>query len=229
MAIEECLSRLGKFLSASRCYIMMEEKDGRYLRNSHEWVDDSSGPAMFSWPLYDYEYDIPSLKSILATGFVHTAVAELPPDVQEVLRKQGVKTVVLAPLVRDGRPVGLLGADYCDRERRAPEGLESVFTGVAGLLAIAVERKLFQQYRKKLQVIRQAVADLDPLPAIDLTDAGSATPAKPMTLLDAEKRLIVETLEQYNGNKLKTARHLGLTWPSLDRRCKKLGIEVKRR
>jgi transcriptional regulator with GAF, ATPase, and Fis domain len=49
-----------------------------------------------------------------------------------------------------------------------------------------------------------------------------------MTLLDTERSLIIETLALYNGNKLKAAKHLGLTWPSLDRRCKKLGIEVRK-
>ena len=55
----------------------------------------------------------------------------------------------------------------------------------------------------------------------------SEVPDDALSLLEAERRLIVETLSRYNGNKTHAAQHLGIKWAALDRRCKKLGIAVK--
>ncbi len=230
-AIDEILAKIGILLGASRAYIMQDEKDGCYLRNTHEWVDQNIGPAMFSWPLYDYEYDLPSLKNILESEPVFfSAVRDLPPDMNQVLSKQGVKSLLLAPLYRDGVRIGLVGLDFCDAERQYLEEFASIITFLTGLISIALERKQYQVIRNKLNKIRLAIADVEPiLTDEEAEEVPQSRPSRPVTLVDAERRIIIETLELYNGNKLKTAKHLGLTWPSLDRRCKKMGIEVRKR
>lgn len=230
-AIDEALAMVGRIFSASRVYVMLDEKDGRYLRNTHEWVDERIGPSMFSWPLYDYEYDLPSLKALLDDRdslFAHTR--DLPLDLQTVLSRQKVASVLLVPLLRDGFRIGLVGIDYCQGECEFGEAHLIVLRFLAAQVSLALERKQFQSMRSKLASIRALIVDVDPLlVGHKVEEPQEARPSKPVTLLDAERRIIIETLEQYNGNKLKTAKHLGLTWPSLDRRCKKLGIEVKRR
>lgn len=230
-AIDESLARMGMLLSASRTYVMLDEKDGCYLRNTHEWVNQSFGPAMFSWPLYDYEYDVPSLKGILEENKVFFGnTRDLPKDISNVLTKQGVKAILLAPLFRDGRRIGLIGCDFCDTEREYKEEYGQILRFLTGLMSIALERKQYQLIRNKLSKIRQTMSDVEPiLGAPELDETPTSRPNRPVTLLDAERRIIIETLEYYNGNKLKTAKHLGLTWPSLDRRCKKMGIEVRKR
>lgn len=231
-AIDEALARAGNLLSASRIYVMLDEKDGRYLRNTHEWVNHRVGPAMFSWPLYDYEYDIPSMKTMLEeNGFFTGHAKDMPEDLRGVFQKQNVKSIIIAAIVRDGVRIGLVGADFCETECDASPEQGVVIQFLAGMVALALERKQHQVLRGKLAAIRNTIADIEPLLETFEQDAASTMvrPTKPMTLLDAERRIIIETLELYNGNKLKSAKHLGLTWPSLDRRCKKLGIEVRRR
>lgn len=231
-AIDEVLSKVGALLAASRVYVMLNEKDGKYLRNTHEWVNQKIGPVMFSWPLYDYEYDLPSLKQIISEQdfyFAHTH--SMPQDLSRVLGKQGVRSIMVAPIERDGSQLGLVGADFCERECEPHSEFPHLFRALSGLISLALERKHYQTMRAKLSAIRTCVDDIEPLLAGHGNDENeqATRPAKPTTLLDAERRIIIETLELYNGNKLKTAKHLGLTWPSLDRRCKKLGIEARRR
>lgn len=230
--IDEMLSRVGVLIAASRAYVMVDEKDGKYLRNTHEWVNDRIGPAMFSWPLYDYEYDIPSLKKILAESDLFCGdAADMPQDMHNVLRKQGVVSFIIAPLIRDGTRIGIVGMDYCEKPCRFDGRHTEILRCLAGLISMTLERKQYQIMRSKVNTIRDCVHAMEPY----IDQAGpddaedSPRPAKPTTLLDAERRIIIETLELYNGNKLKTAKHLGLTWPSLDRRCKKLGIEARRK
>lgn len=231
--IDECLTRMGELFGASRAYILMEEKDGRYLRNTYEWVNQKVVPLMYSWPLLDYEYDIPSIKKIIdEKDIVWGHEHEMEPDMREVLRKQGVKSIILSTMIRDGKRIGLVGLDYCAGECERFDDFVPLVPFFSGILNLALERKQYQLVRSKLTIIHNTIADIEPMSINEMESAASSSsmrPSKPMTLLDAERRIIIETLELYNGNKLKTARHLGLTWPSLDRRCKKLGIEVRRR
>lgn len=231
--IDEALGRIGVMFSASRVYVMLDEKDGRYLRNTHEWVNQKIGAVMYSWPLYDYEYDVPSLRTILnEQDLCYGNTRDMPDDLGNVLSKQNVKSFALAAIYLDGVRNGLVGMDFCNAEEQRCHEYGAVLRYLAGFVALALERKQYLAMRSKLCLIRGAMLDLGPvLDAVDIDELAQAAsrPSKPTTLLDAERRLIIETLELYNGNKLKTAKHLGLTWPSLDRRCKKLGIEAKRK
>lgn len=230
--VDEALSQIGLLYDASRVYVMLDEKDGKYLRNTHEWVNNRIGPSMFSWPLYDYEYDIPSLKQLLEDNNVFFGeIDTIPQDLRTVLGKQGVLSFIIAPLMRNASRIGLLGMDFCE-ERRKIEPLQAeVLRYFARLVSITLERKHLHMMRSKLIRIRECIQAIEPFIEKSAFDECEAltNPSKPTTLLDAERRIITETLELYNGNKLKTAKHLGLTWPSLDRRCKKLGIEARRK
>lgn len=233
MAIDEILVKVGNLFSASRVYVMLDEKDGKYLRNTHEWVNTKTGPVMFSWPLYDYEYDIPSLKKIILEHKVFFGNSrDMPQDLGHVLSKQGVRSVIISPIIHDNANIGLLGVDFCDEECEFCSDYSLVLHHIAGMIAMALERKKYTAIRSKIAAIRDVLSDISPIPEMqnqEETITTAVRPPKPVTLLDAERRIIIETLELYNGNKLKTAKHLGLTWPSLDRRCKKLGIEARRK
>lgn len=230
--IDAALSRIGKLYDASRVYVMLDEKDGKYLRNTHEWVNSKIGPAMFSWPLYDYEYDIPSLKKIIHENDVYFGnTDDTPKDLNMVLTKQGVLSFILAALTQDGTRIGLVGVDFCEDQRKIEPLHAEVLRYFSRLVSLTLERKHLQIMRSKLMNIRESIQAIEPFISQNVTEECEATanPSKPTTLMDAERRIITETLELYNGNKLKTAKHLGLTWPSLDRRCKKLGIEARRK
>lgn len=234
--IDEALARLGSLLDASRAYVMLDEKDGKYLRNTHEWVTSSIGPAMFSWPLYDYEYDIPSLKDIMNDNDIfYGPVSDMPQDLNNILNKQGVISWIVAPIIRDRSRTGLVGLDFCEDECEFTRQHLEILKYFACMVGIALERKQYQAIRGKVNIIRDCIQSLEPYIEVSELDDDeadslpSSRPARPTTLQDEVRRIIIETLELYNGNKLKTAKHLGLTWPSLDRRCKKLGIETRRK
>ncbi len=232
-AIDECLSRIGLLFSASRVFVMVDEKDGKYLRTIHEWVNRENGFGTFSGPLYDYEYDIPSLKPILDkhTTFFAT-VNDVPDDLKKVMIKLDVSAFVISSVFRDGKKIGLVGMAFREEACIFCEEYSILVNGLAGLVSLVLDRKQYHVMRSKLGTIKTCIDQLGPFieeGPIGDEDGTAVRQRKATTLLDAERHLILETLELYNGNKLKAAKHLGLTWPSLDRRCKKLGIEVKRR
>lgn len=229
-AIDLCLARTGAQLDASRLYVMLNENKQRYLRNTHEWVNSQPDLPSLSWPLYDYDHDLPSLKNILNENEILAGHFDsLPPDLQQILHRQGVQSIVVARMVRDGEIIGLVRADYCSRRCDSFDEPATVLRYLANVIVVALERKELYKLRLQLQAISNVLSNQSISEHPQDKTLITVKDGRPVTLQDAERRIIVETLELYNGNKLKTARHLGLTWPSLDRRCKKLGIEVRKR
>lgn len=229
-AINDMLEAVGGFLGVSRAYVMLDEKDGRYLRNTHEWVNHGAGSAMSSWPLHDYERDLPSLKPLLhAKAFLAAHIEELPPDLEQTLRKQGVDSVLLVPLLRDGRWFGLAGCDSCGKKRRWNDEEILLLRHLAHAAAFALERGECRALRDRLDRVREALAEDETRPSEQqphMRRPPRAADAEPLTLRDAERRLISESLRRCRGNKQRAADQLGLTWAALDRRCKKLNIEI---
>jgi transcriptional regulator with GAF, ATPase, and Fis domain len=236
--INAVLAETGALLGVSRAYVMLDEYGGRYLRNTHEWVDGKIGAAMFSWPLHNYEKDLPSLKPLMeGKEFFAAHTSELPPDMRRVLTMQGVDSVLLVPLRQGETWIGLMGLDSCG-VRRAWQEEEIVILKYLSLLAgLYFERREYAGASHTIAAIRDilGVGSLFALPAPYISPASSESPHggargpevpdDAVSLEEAERRLIIETLNRYKGNKSKAAKHLGLKWSSLDRRCKKLGME----
>ncbi len=225
-AVNAALAGTGELLGVSRVYVMLDEEDGRFLRNTHEWVDGKIGPAMYSWPLHEYEKDLPSLKPLMAgREFFHVHTRDSPPDFKRVLSMQAVDSVLLVPLMREGEWIGLVGFDECGQERDWREEETAILRALARLVAVALERRGYHAAQGRLERIRNV---LDESEAGARKKAVPQVPENPESLQAAERRLILETLNLYQGNRLRAAKHLGLAWAALDRRCKKLGIEVKK-
>lgn len=224
-AVNNMLEDVGDLLGVSRAYVMLDEKDGRYLRNTHEWVNHGTGPAMHSWPLHDYERDLPSLKPLLQEKeFLAAHARDLPPDLEQTLRKQGVDSVLLVPLLREGRRIGLTGCDSCGKKRRWSGEEILLLRHLAHAAVFALDRGECRALRDRLNRVQEALAE-------DQSGQSGASrhalcEAEPMTLREAERRLISQCLRRCRGNKQRAAAQLGLTWAALDRRCKKLNIEI---
>ena len=236
--INAALAEIGALLGVSRAYVMLDEHDGRYLRNTHEWVDGKIGPAMFSWPLHSYERDLPSLKPLMAgKDFFAAHTVELPSDLKRVMSMQSVDSLLLIPLLRGGIWIGLVGFDSCGVQRIWREEEIIILKHLAQWVGFFLERLKYAEAFHTVNAMRELLGEgissvsSDPSnsPVLIVRDVAKKTEVQDdaISLLEAERRLIVETLTRYNGNKTHAAQHLGIKWAALDRRCKKLGIEVK--
>lgn len=225
--INAALAATGEFLAVSRVYAMLDEEGGRFLRNTHEWVSRNIGAAMSSWPLHEHKKDIPSLKPLMkGRAFLAAHTRELPPDLRGTLSEQAVDSVLLAPMNRDGEWIGLVGFDSCGVERDWRAEDADILRHLAGLIALALERKEYLAMRSRLERVRAVLGEEETAPMP--TAAHIAIPDGGPSLVEAERRLIVDTLARHHGNRGAAARQLGIAWAALDRRCKKLGIDVKR-
>ncbi len=230
--MQQALARVGGFLGASRAYVMCDEDNGRFLRVSYEWINGEVKEALPSWPLHDYQKDIPSLKPLLLDKPYFAAhTHQLAPDLHKVLTKQSVSSVLLVPLVRDGLWSGLVGVDSCGMEKEWSGVEVDMLRHFSGLVGQVLDREDYLAVRRRLSNVRFALNDECPDLASRVAGSSEATPTEektPMTLKEAERRLIVETLARNHGNRGAAARELGIAWAALDRRCKKLRINLGR-
>lgn len=228
-AIDSAFAQVGELLAVSRVYLM-DEKDGRYLRNSTEWLNTEIESTVGAMPLHDLENEIPSLKPLICKRPVYGEHARnLPPDLKHLWNnKREAESILLAPLHKDDDWIGLVGFDSCGQERNWFRIEEAIIRMLADLIAAAYEHREIQQMRKKFSVIRTIITNDQQTPWDEALE-DMLVKNQPVSLREFERRFITKILEMYNGNKLRAAKHLDLTWPALDRRCKKLGITVKRK
>ena len=96
------------------------------------------------------------------------------PELAGLLRQLSPKSYLAAPLVLDGRLLGVMTLAYCDSPRRYEEGDLPLVRGVAQRAALAIEnsrlyRRLQQAVRAREDMLAVVAHDLrNPLQAIDL-------------------------------------------------------------
>lgn len=137
------LSRIGAWAKVSRVYVFLDDRSGKFTSNTHEWC--ASGIASQKNELQQIPYQvIPSWQSILLQDgrILSEDVARLPEDLRVGLERQGIKSLVVYPLVIEGRIGGFVGFDDCVANRHWT-GLElTLLQTLSGLISNAYEAKL---------------------------------------------------------------------------------------
>lgn len=141
-AIDRALARTGKLAQSDRTYVFRLRTPER-LDNTHEWV----APGIE--PMIEHLQDMPASlldewRADLAAGrAVHIPdVAALPVDsaVGEVLRMQGIQSLLAVPILRDGRIAGFVGFDAVAAVRRFLPVEIQLLQAVANAVSVVVER-----------------------------------------------------------------------------------------
>lgn len=230
VAIDSAFARVGELLAVSRVYMMNEKKDGRYLKNCNEWLNTEIAGTISVMPQHDLQHELPSLAPLMHKKHVFGEHARNLPQDLKILwnHKRAAESVLLAPMHKDDDWIGLVGFDSCGQERDWIRIEEAILRMLADLITAAFEHQEIQAMRKKMSVIRNIIVNDQQTPWDEALE-DMLIKNQPVSLREFERRFITKILEMYNGNKLRAAKHLDLTWPALDRRCKKLGISVKRK
>lgn len=108
------LEFLGKSLECDRVYVF-EEMDRQHIRNTYEWCREGVPSGIVQLP-YVAKKDLVSWYGQLAGGgnIIEPAVENLRlgnPLVYGFLKPQEIRSIILSPLLVQGRMVGFLGAD----------------------------------------------------------------------------------------------------------------------
>ncbi|HKP94247.1 MAG TPA: EAL domain-containing protein [Fibrobacteria bacterium] len=149
MGINYALHALGEFASVDRSYIFLFSPDRTQVDNTHEWCSRGVAPQIeglkglkvsrFPW----------FMEKIRLLQTVHVpSVSALPEKAaaeKAEFEREGIKSLVIVPMVHRGTLRGYLGFDSVHREKTWPEETIQVLRMAGEIFINALERKKVDQ------------------------------------------------------------------------------------
>jgi len=159
------LEPLGQAAGASRVYVFENHQDaaGRLLMSQRaEWCHQDIQAEIDNPNLQNLAYDdfFPRWTQALAQGeIIAGKVAEFPESEQIILMPQGILSILILPLMVNGKFFGFIGFDNC-LEASSWEPLEvNLLAVAAAAISLTHERKRAEEARRESQQMLQLVMD----------------------------------------------------------------------
>lgn len=117
--INKTLDRIGRHTGVSRVYIFEDELGGTITSNTFEWCNTGIVPQIDKLQEIPYEV-IPCWKPILLDkGLVYSEnITDLPDNIRKLLEPQGILSIIVYPLYKNGKYFGFVGFDECTLKRK---------------------------------------------------------------------------------------------------------------
>ena len=152
IAINLVLERLGRTTKVDRVYIYEnhsdEFSDELLMSIRHEWVGENISVQLDNPDLQNLSYGImlPRWHETLSHGrSLSGLVKDFPLTERELLEPQEVISILIVPIIIQGRYWGMIGFDDCTSERTWLESEVSILEATAGNIGHAIERERTQQ------------------------------------------------------------------------------------
>jgi len=148
---QEFIERIGPASDASRVYVFLNHRDARGdLRTSQiaEWCREGIEPRIDNPQLQNYPYE-PSFtrwQEVLSRGEgISGRVADFPESEREFLESQGIKAILVLPIIVDGEFVGFIGFDNCVSDREWETSEQNLIRMATYDLSEAIKRNLVEE------------------------------------------------------------------------------------
>ncbi len=144
--IHQALARMGDLTGTDRAYLFSADSERRSFTNTHEWTAHGVDPVIHM--LVDVPWDAtPEAARALSSGspVVIPSVASLPPDHREkaFLESQGIRSLLLVPVMQGDALTGFVGFDAVHSERDWSSEEVHFLQVFASLMVSAIERDRF--------------------------------------------------------------------------------------
>jgi PAS domain S-box-containing protein len=148
--IGEALEAVGRFSGVDRSYVFQLRADGTTIDNTHEWCAPGIEPQIAKLQALPLDEGFPWVaKRLRALETVNIRrVAELPSEARAErasFQEQDIQSLVLVPMVFEGRFIGFLGFDSVRRETTWSGEETSLLRMVGECFANALERRRAQR------------------------------------------------------------------------------------
>ena len=157
------LERLGTLVDADRTYVFDIDHKAETLTYAYEWCSDGIEPQS------DILQDIPQetfpwwmQKLNKFENIVVPSVPELPPEAeaeQEILQEQDIASLVVTPMVWNGKLIGFIGFDWVQKQKMWSEEFVNILRMGGELVMAARKREERQQELEKLGTTIEALTD----------------------------------------------------------------------
>ena len=169
------LEPLGQVSSASRVYIFENHRDahGRLLTSQRaEWCAEGITPEIGNPLLQNLSYDeyLARWAEVLGRGEVISGtVADFPETERAVLEPQGIRSILIIPVMVAGEFFGFIGFDNCRQARPWEPAEVALLRAAAAAIAAFQERRQVEaallqsekKYRSVVESIKEVIFQLD--------------------------------------------------------------------
>ncbi|MFN2329516.1 MAG: EAL domain-containing protein [Chromatocurvus sp.] len=171
-ATQQALGRMGSFFEADRAYVFKYDFSLDIGSNTHEWCAEGIEPvieqlvAVPIGELSDWSEAHRAGKPLLVSDAEQLA----PGRLRDTLERQGIKSLLTAPLMNDEECLGFVGFDSVREERQFTEGEYDLLVLFTHLLVSIEQRRqmvdVLSQTRDDLKLVNQRFLNI-----LDGTDA----------------------------------------------------------
>ena len=162
-AITLSLAEIGKYTNVSRVYIFEKNIDGTTISNTYEWCNEGIMPVINDLQNLPVETAQPWFNIFNSGGFVCTSdINTLIPIVADELSAQGIKSIILFPLISGGVICGFVGFDDCISNREWNTGDVELLKSLSRIISDATRRHQAEtSLRLSQQVMRTVLDNID--------------------------------------------------------------------
>ena len=145
LGIQTSLEGIGRFTGADRAYVFLLREDPSLMDNTHEWCAEGIEPQIEN--LQNLPCSIfPWLMERFALGETIRAprVADFPEEARaerEILQAQGIRSVILSPLIHRMELIGFIGFDAVRHETNWTEDHVELLRLAGDMIVNALQQK----------------------------------------------------------------------------------------
>ncbi len=161
--IEEALRKIGTFCNSDRAYVFLYNEQQNIVSNSHEWCDAGVVPQKEFLQALPCD-EIPNWMNQLR-DFKHISfpdVSKLPDTFsveKSILEPQGVKSLVVVPIISEQKLYGFVGFDSVKQHRNWQDYEIQLLRVFSDLLYNAMERSKWESKLLESQKMLRTVLD----------------------------------------------------------------------
>ncbi|HEX2957974.1 MAG TPA: PAS domain S-box protein [Chitinispirillaceae bacterium] len=139
--IKTVLEKTGRYINVSRVYVFEDSADGSTTSNTYEWCAEGISSQIGSLQNIPYSEIRFWMDTLRSDGMILSENIDLlPPEISEVLKPQGILSVLVYPLYREQNISGFIGFDQCAVQRIWGRTDIALLKTVAGMISSALER-----------------------------------------------------------------------------------------
>jgi PAS domain S-box-containing protein len=167
-AIGKALASFGHDVEIDRVYVfeyILDQHQVGYLKQTFEWCAEGieSRANISNLTMFPFD-EIPRWKKILMNdGVVSGLVKDFPENERILLEPQGIRSLLIAPLIVGGKFKGVVGFDDFKKERSWSDTVISILqllaSNISGAIEISINRRELIEAAKKADQANQAKSE----------------------------------------------------------------------
>jgi PAS domain S-box-containing protein len=164
----EILALLGKTSECDRVYVFKNHYDGtgaHLTSQLAEWCAPGISPEIDNPELQNisYRHTLPRWEQVLSSGgVIQGFISNFPASERDILEPQGIRSILVLPLIFKGQFWGFIGFDHCREEREWTSSEVSLLSVAASAISLSEERQRFEKELRQSETQNRAMLEAIP-------------------------------------------------------------------